>query len=781
VTSTNQLSHRALPYRRGWLALGSLVIIVGAVSAFIGATAVAHSDVEHSHDVARSTASAVTSSLKLSIQHEQDLAAGAGAFITDSPHATDLAFSNWLNQVQAFTRYPEVQGVAEVALVPKKDLSSFIARERLSSGNPTLKVTGAPFRGFYCLVAVEQQRSGPSTLPLGFNLCDTQLGPAFFIARDTGLPAYISDTPSRPTSIAAGTPIYRGGAVPSTPSARRAAFIGWTGTQITPHLLLADALAGYRGVGLVLKYTSTAAKGTFHAGYHWTNPTITAVTLHNGWNIQILTAPISRSIFANSNSLILLLSAVLLSLLLGILLYVLGTSRSRAMHLVSERTEQLEHQSLHDPLTGLPNRSLILDRIERMILRGRREPLAIATLFLDIDNFKDINDTLGHRAGDALLVSMGNRLVGAVRSSDTVGRLGGDEFVVLAEGSSLDAGVDVVAARILDAMASPFTIAGSVAPIHVTVSIGIAEGDHADAESFLQDADIALYRAKATGKQRAVTFLPSMQEAVDATRSLELDLQGALEANQFFLMYQPTVDLSTGVFTSVEALLRWNHPVRGIVQPDDFIPALESSGLIVPVGAWVIHTACDQAAVWRRAGHEISVSVNVSANQLELARLCDDVLDALCLSGLDPSALVLELTETALMHTAESTVKRLQDLRAQGVRIAVDDFGTGYSSLSYLKQFPINILKIDRSFISGVTDSAESAALVHTLVQLGKVLGLETVAEGIETLAQCNQLNSECVDTGQGFLFSRPLSVQDATALITQRYSEHSAPVAEAL
>ena len=438
---------------------------------------------------------------------------------------------------------------------------------------------------------------------------------------------------------------------------------------------------------------------------------------------------------------------------------------------------ELRHQALHDALTGLPNRALILDRIGQMLARGRRQFGPVAVLFLDLDNFKDINDTLGHRAGDELLRAVGVRLASAIREADTAGRLGGDEFVVLTEGASLAAGAEVVAARILDVMATPFEIDGSSTPLTVTASIGYAEGDRATPEELLQDADIALYQAKATGKRRAVKFVPSMQAEVDDHRHLEVDLDRALETEQFLLVYQPTVDLSSGEFTGVEALLRWRHPERGVVQPDDFIPALESSGLIMPVGAWVLHEACRQGATWMRQGYRFTVSVNVSGRQLDEDRLVSDVQEALQMSGFQPDMLILELTETALMHDATSSAARLQLLKELGVRIAIDDFGTGYSSLGYLRQFPIDVLKIDRSFVSGLSDSTESAALVHTLVQLGKALGIETVAEGVETADQRTRLEDEQVDIGQGFLFARPLEVKDVDRLLKESAGKSEVPV----
>ena len=422
--------------------------------------------------------------------------------------------------------------------------------------------------------------------------------------------------------------------------------------------------------------------------------------------------------------------------------------------------DRLAHAALHDSLTGLPNRALILNRAEQMLARSRRDFAPVAALFLDLDDFKDINDTLGHEAGDQLLTAVADRMAGAIRPGDTVGRLGGDEFVVLLEGASLAAGSGVVAQRVLDVLAAPFEIPASDAPLDVTASIGIAEGDRAHPGELLRDADIALYRAKAAGKHCAVTFDASMHEAVDHNRSIELDLHHALEDDQFFLLYQPTIDLMTGAVAGVEALLRWRHPERGTVQPDDFIPALESSGLIVPVGEWVLREACHQAEMWSRQGHRITMSVNISAVQLQRDRIMDDVHNALSASGFDPERLILELTETTLMLDVDATLIRLKLLKALGVNLAIDDFGTGYSSLAYLRQFPIDVLKIDRTFVTGMTETRESAAIVHTLVQLGKVLGLATVAEGIENEEQWERLKEEEVNIGQGFFFARPLDVE---------------------
>jgi diguanylate cyclase (GGDEF)-like protein len=441
--------------------------------------------------------------------------------------------------------------------------------------------------------------------------------------------------------------------------------------------------------------------------------------------------------------------------------------------------EQIRHQALHDALTGLPNRALILDRTDQLLSRARRERQPVAALFLDLDGFKEINDTLGHAAGDQLLRAVASRLATTIRESDTLARLGGDEFVVLVDGVSLDSGPELVAERLLEVLRPPFLLEGrEQTPLTVTASIGIATAtDRASAGDLLRDADVALYQAKAAGKNCSVVFAPAMQTAVRDRLELEMDLRQAVEAGEFVLAYQPIFDLCDRQVTGVEALLRWEHPTRGTLQPDGFVPLLEDTGLIVQVGAWVLEEACRQAAVWRSDGHVLDMSVNVSARQLESDRLLDDVRTALALADLPATSLVVEITETAIMHDTEATVRRLRALKALGVRLAIDDFGTGYSSLAYLRQFPVDSLKIDRSFITGLGESSDAVALVHTLVDLGKALGLTTLAEGIEDDAQYALLQSETCDRGQGFLVSRPLSPADLERFLGNRVTDATAKV----
>jgi len=443
---------------------------------------------------------------------------------------------------------------------------------------------------------------------------------------------------------------------------------------------------------------------------------------------------------------------------------------------LERRQEELAFMATHDALTGLPNRTLILDRSRQMLMRARRHKTPVAVLFVGLDNFKSINETLSRGAGDELLRAVAERLDGAVRDTDALGRLGGDEFVVIAEELSLAEGPELIAERLQGALKEPFGLAGEhEAHVSVTASIGIAAAARSSAEEFLRDADIAMHQAKWDGKNRYVLFEPGMQDALQSRMELEMDLRDALSNDEFFLVYQPTFKLSDMSPTGVEALIRWKHPSRDTVQPNDFIPLLEETGLIVEVGKWVLEEACRQGAAWREAGHLIGMAVNVSGRQLDTDEFVTDVQNALSKSGLDASALTLEITETTLMRNLEETARRLTAIRELGVRIAIDDFGTGYSSLAHLQQFPVDLLKIDRSFISRLTENPEGETLIHTLVQLGKALAIETLAEGIELEQELSLLQEEQCDSGQGFLFARPLDA-DAAETFLQTWAESGAP-----
>jgi diguanylate cyclase (GGDEF)-like protein/PAS domain S-box-containing protein len=448
---------------------------------------------------------------------------------------------------------------------------------------------------------------------------------------------------------------------------------------------------------------------------------------------------------------------------------------SEALALVEEKSGELRYQALHDFLTDLPNRALILDRTEQMLTRARRQQIPVTALVVDLDHFKDINDSFGRVAGDELLKSVADRLRHALRPSDTIGRLSGDEFVVLAEGAFPGAGPALIAERLLNVLQEPFVLfskEGDPTTTLITASIGIATGERLHAEDLIRDADFALSQAKASGRNRYEVFISEMRNSMEGRLVLEADLKPALGAGEFFLEYQPTFNLVTMKTVGIEALLRWQHPNRGALAPLEFIASLEASGLILPVGRWILSEACRQCSLWHAAGMPLTLSVNVSALQLESDSFVTDVTDALGASGLPSSALVVEITESILMRDSEATIGRLKALKTVGVRIAIDDFGTGYSSLAYLRQFPVDILKIDQSFISATGDHDGGDALLHTLVQLGQELGLETVAEGIETVDQLHRLQRQQCNTGQGFLVARPMSAEAITSFVHSASSE---------
>jgi diguanylate cyclase (GGDEF)-like protein len=426
---------------------------------------------------------------------------------------------------------------------------------------------------------------------------------------------------------------------------------------------------------------------------------------------------------------------------------------------VTERKDlelQLRDESFRDPLTGLANRALLLDRAKRLMETARQNQKPVSVLFMDLDNFKTINDGLGHHAGDELLVAVARRLAGAMRSEETVCRFGDDEFVILASSHSVLAPPELMAARVVDVLRSPFELAGHV--MSVTTSIGIASGFDVSAEELIRNAHIAMYKAKVEGKNATVSFVPSMQEVISDRLQLEIDMRAAIELGQFTVLYQPTIDLQRDSLTGVEALVRWDHPVRGRLSPAEFLGLAEDTGMIRAIGRLVLREACASMALWRNQGMPLSLAVNISPCQLESPDLIDYVRDVLEETGLHPSSLILEITESLVMREVTVVIERLKALKEIGVRLAIDDFGTGYSSLSYLQQFPIDILKIDQSFVFGIQDSPEQRAIVHALIELGRALDLEIIAEGVESEEQLRLLREERCDCAQGYLFAPPLA-----------------------
>jgi diguanylate cyclase (GGDEF)-like protein/PAS domain S-box-containing protein len=430
--------------------------------------------------------------------------------------------------------------------------------------------------------------------------------------------------------------------------------------------------------------------------------------------------------------------------------------------------ERLIHQAFHDPLTGLANRALFRNRVEHALARAwsRNEPIAV--LFLDLDNFKNINDSLGHTEGDYLLKILAQRLEGCLRAGDTAARLGGDEFAILLQDSAQTAQVVKVAERILQTVGSPFFLRGK--EVFIGVSIGIA-GSHTgcdEADVLLRNADVAMYVAKNRGKGRYEIFEPSMHEAALDRLEFEAALRRAVDAKEFRLHYQPIVEFQSGQVVGLEALVRWNHPHRGLIPPDKFIPLAEETGLIVPLGQWVLEEACRQFQSWqKRFPHQdsLTITVNLSGRQLQQKDLADAISKALEDSGLSPQKLILEITESVMMQDTQITLNKLRELKALGIRLAIDDFGTGYSSLSYLQRFPIDVLKIDRSFIRIINKGSEESALVQAIITLAKTLQLRIIAEGIEGIEQKERLQQLGCEFGQGFLFAKPKTPEEIEEL----------------
>lgn len=434
--------------------------------------------------------------------------------------------------------------------------------------------------------------------------------------------------------------------------------------------------------------------------------------------------------------------------------------------------DQLTHQALHDPLTNIANRALFQDRVDHALAKLPRKKDQLAVLFLDLDNFKSINDSLGHGAGDSLLVAVAERLQDCLRTTDTAARLGGDEFAVLCESVTRVEEAVMIAERILSVFQQPFLIDGK--ETHVGTSIGIAaSSDEAfDSESLLRNADLAMYLAKNEGKGGYVVFEPKMREALMERIELEEDLRRGIDQHEFVLHYQPILELSSNDMLGMEALVRWVHPKYGLVPPMKFIPLAEETNLIVPLGAWVLREACRQVQEWREKfanEKDFSVTVNISIRQFQQKELVDMVSRALLASGLPARCLILEITESFMMQDTEATIAKLQLLKDLGVRLAIDDFGTGYSSLSYLQRFPVDILKIDKSFVDKLGQGSEGNAVAKAIIMMGDSLNLRTIAEGIETPDQIGELKNLGCGAGQGYHFAKPLDHESMVKFLAER------------
>jgi diguanylate cyclase (GGDEF)-like protein/PAS domain S-box-containing protein len=450
----------------------------------------------------------------------------------------------------------------------------------------------------------------------------------------------------------------------------------------------------------------------------------------------------------------------------GAPLWMRGTAQDITEQKLAE--DALTHQVLHDDLTGLPNRLLLLDRLEHALVKLVRHPSMLGLLFIDVDRFKVPNDSLGHSVGDQILVAIASRLQATLRPGDTLARFGGDEFAILCEDLTSERDALAIAARIGATMVEPLNWGGGELIISVSTGIALTESPYTSAESLLRDADAAMYRAKEEGRARSAVFAEPMRAKAVNRLDTEVSLRRALLEDQLEVHYQPLVELPGGKIVGSEALVRWQHPTRGLVAPDEFISIAEETGLIVPLGAGVLREAAQQTKTWQqRPGFsELTVAVNLSAVQLKQSDLADMVEAVLRETGLAPSTLEFEITESVLMHDASQATRILESLKALGVRLSVDDFGTGYSSLSYLKRFPIDTVKIDRSFVDGLGQDPADSAIVAAIVGVANALNLETIAEGVETPLQLRELIDLGCTYAQGYLFARPQPAADLDAIL---------------
>jgi diguanylate cyclase (GGDEF)-like protein len=522
---------RQPPLQRRWIWIAAAIVLaaLGTLGALFAARADRRNDRQQAHATFLASAAAVASSLTLAAQHEEDLVVAARGYLASDSHASELEFQRWGSLMDAFSRYPELEGGGEVILVTRSRLAAFAAKER---GDPAITLPdGRPFhllppglRPFYCLVALSLARKATVTTS-GVDYCAQRgLRTAFLATRDSGRITYLPYGTGSTTALVIEAPIYKSGTVPSTLAERRQTFIGAFSVSFLPQRIVAEALRGHPGIVVEIAYDGSFTGVSFRSGRIARGDQTATVKLDDGWTMRVFGHPIGAGAIDDPDTLVVLVGGAALSVLLAMLVLVLGTGRARALAMVRDKTSELSHRALHDALTGLPNRTLVLDRGERMLARARRDPAIVpAALYLDVDRFKHVNDTFGHAAGDLLLQVVAARLREVIREEDTVGRLGGDEFVVLLASSTRERPAQLVAERLIEIMRQPLELTQGAPPFVPTVSVGIALGARASSEQLLRDADLALYTAKDSGKDRAVLFEASMQSAAWGRRELELD------------------------------------------------------------------------------------------------------------------------------------------------------------------------------------------------------------------------------------------------------------------
>jgi diguanylate cyclase (GGDEF)-like protein len=753
-----------------WTGAALLLVVAGAVASFLGARALASENATDArHAFARSSVQ-IDSDLALAIEHEEDLAVAAGTLLASDPTATAPRFAAWVHWARTLHSYPELDRLGFVSLVRASELAAFDARttahastssQAAAAGAKPVGAAPAGARPFHCLASVELARSGVRATPSRTDRC--ALAPALLASRDTTHAVYAASGSASKPALEVETPVYRGNQPPAGFDARRAAFAGWVRAVWAPGPLLAQALAGHAQYAAKLSrgrdMSIASLAGTPQLGAQRTTSSPRA-----GWTLITFGPPTpSSSVLSDAGALALLIGGLLVSLLAGMLVLLLGSDRAPRP---APKGHDPAHEDLYDPLTGLPNRALLIDRAERMLARaGRLSDSLVGALYIDIDWFKDINEKLGRSAGDELLGIVAERLERVVRTHDTVGRLEGDKFVVLVESAARSMHLDSLARRVMEVLHEPIELAGFGPSFSLTVSIGVAFGRYATPDELLSDAERAMRSAEAAGRDRYTLFNANMRSVIEGRGVMELELNTALQERQLFLLYQPVFDLASRRVAALEALVCWRHPTRGVLGGEDFLPLAEETGLIVPLGRWVLEEACSRAAAWNVAGRPGRVFVDVSANQLSRDGFITDVRRALQQSGLNPALLTLQVSEATVRRDVSGSAAQLEQLKRLGVHIALDDLDGEYAHHAELQHLALDFLKVDRRSLGAAADEEYGNWLLEGIVIVGQDRSLPVIATGVETPEQLASLHAAGCAMAEGLFMGRPSPAEHAESL----------------
>jgi diguanylate cyclase (GGDEF)-like protein len=783
-------------HRLVWAAVALVVLAGGVAGSILGAQSVANRNASNERAAFAHSATAVASTLKLAIQREEELAVSASTYFSGNPKASSAEFAAWVNWAHTLHRFPELEGLGLVTLVRSSELPAFVAAQ---SGHPiktpataaatavagkattsaaasaaaatSLHIAPAGSRPYYCLASAGLARSAAQRPPAGLDYCATT--PALLASRVSAQRTFGAATAAQGAAVALQTPVYRGSVTPRSSVGRKAAFVGWLREVLVPAGVLQAALQGHPEDAVRLRYGTGASNIVFTGGTPAKVGQSSATNLRNGWTVRTFGPAASTAISGDGEALALLIAGIVLSATLALMIFSAGSAGAAGQPAASRQAgPRTPHEDLYDELTGMPNHGLTLDLAERMVARaGRQSGMLAGALFIDIDWFREVNEKLGEPAGDQLLQIVARRLENVVRAGDTVGRISGDQFVVLVESEARNVRLDSLARRVMESLHKPVDLEAFGPSFYLTASIGVAFGRYDTPEELLRDAKLALDAAKDAGKDRYTLFNASMRSVIEGRGVLEADLNTALAEDQFFLLYQPIYDLGTRRVVALEALIRWRHPARGVLQPSEFLPLAEETGLIVPIGRWVLEEACTRTAAWNVAGHRVGVSAMVSANQLNRDGFATDVRRALQQSGIDPALLTLEIAESTVMLDLDAATARMQPVKDLGVNLAIDDFGSGYAYRSDLQRMPLDFLKVDRSSLAASDDEDYRSWLLEAILHFGRDLSLTVIAKGVESYEQMSALQSMGCTLAQGYFMGDPTPANAVEGLFTADFA----------